>query len=188
MDLFSEVRTRVSPSRRAAKLAHPLGRDAAVLAALRHFSAARPGGYTFLRSAVRLGASCQRSASKVSRFCFPRVAQSGGELHSRALQSCSPVPAGSYARQAHDEEPLEMSLKIQNRARVRMGELIRANEKGTPGPKINQGHTQLTRREVAARAGISEDQEHQAKAMSRVPDEKREEMIERGATATEVAV
>ena len=94
----------------------------------------------------------------------------------------------SYARQAHDDELYRMATKIQNRARVRMGELIRQAEKSKGGRKKTTGDApSSSRRSFAQQAGLSPDQEHEAKAMSRVPAAKREEMIERGATATEIA-
>ncbi|KKL73731.1 hypothetical protein LCGC14_2071990 [marine sediment metagenome] len=93
----------------------------------------------------------------------------------------------SYARQAHDDQLYRMALKIQNRARVRMGELIRQVEKGRTGPKVKGGQPSLTRGSTARDAGLSVDEAKEAKAMSRVPETVREEMIERGATATEIA-
>jgi hypothetical protein len=71
-----------------------------------------------------------------------------------------------------------MATKIQNRARVRMGELIRQIEKAT-GKKTEASVTVSSRKSLAAKAGLSEKQEHEAKAMSRVPAAKREEMIAR---------
>jgi len=94
----------------------------------------------------------------------------------------------SYARQAHDDELYQMALKIQNRARVRMGELIRQIEKGKGGrPKTASAAVSSSRSRAARDAGLSERQESEAKAMSRVPEPVREKMIERGATATEIA-
>ncbi len=97
----------------------------------------------------------------------------------------------SYARQAHDDELYRMALKIQNRARVRMGELIRQVERteksGRPKKNGSGNGPVLTRSAVAGNADISDRQAKEAKAMSRVPETVREEMIERGATATEIA-
>lgn len=76
-------------------------------------------------------------------------------------------------------------MKIQNRARIRMGELLRMIEKGKTGPKVKSGHPDLTRQDAAKRAGISPYQANEAKAMGRVPKKQREEMIERGASFVE---
>ncbi|GMR22395.1 MAG: hypothetical protein BMS9Abin37_0743 [Acidobacteriota bacterium] len=88
----------------------------------------------------------------------------------------------SYARQANDDQLYRMALKIQNRARVRMGELIRQVEKQQGKRSDLVGRPLPSRKTAAADAGISRDQAVEAKAMSRVPEPVREEMIERGAT------
>lgn len=93
----------------------------------------------------------------------------------------------SYARQAQDDDLYQMALKIQNRARRRIGQLLRQVEK-RQGVRTDLGPpTVPSRKSAASDAGISKRQAKEAKAISRVPKPKFEEMTEAGATATEIA-
>lgn len=80
------------------------------------------------------------------------------------VHSLPPNPAPLFSAAS-----LLVALKIQNRARIRMGELIRMIEKGKPGPRVKGGRPSLTREDAAEQAGISPGQaRRQVMAMSRV--------------------
>lgn len=96
----------------------------------------------------------------------------------------------SYAKQAQDSQLEDMAKRIKNRALRRAGELLDQIEPGQgarDGKRREGAHPPLTRRQAACEAGLSEHQAKQVLRMAQVPEPVFEDMVERGATATEIA-
>lgn len=92
----------------------------------------------------------------------------------------------TYARMSMDDELYLMAMKVQNQAKVRMGELIREVGKalGAGEPKTISGTSRNGGRgQAAKKGGVGPSQADEAIAMSRVPEKKREKLIESGATS-----
>lgn len=96
----------------------------------------------------------------------------------------------SYAKQAQDSQLEDMAKRIKNRALRRAGELLDQIE---PAHGANQNiragavPNVPTRKQAASEAGLSERQAKQVLRMAQVPEPVFEDMVERGATATEIA-
>lgn len=97
----------------------------------------------------------------------------------------------SYAKQAQDSQLEDMAKRIKNRALRRAGELLDQIEPATGmhnSPEIKrEGTLPLSRKQAASEAGLSEHQAKQVLRMAQVPEPVFEDMVERGATATEIA-
>lgn len=96
----------------------------------------------------------------------------------------------SYARQAKDDQLERMATRIRARATRRAGELLRQIE---PASKYNAMKQKdgtvppFSRGQAAMEAGLSERQAKTAQRLASVPDHDFEELVERGATITEMA-
>ena len=86
----------------------------------------------------------------------------------------------SYARQSKDDTLRKMAERIQARAIIRCGELLKQIEPGTGAHWENKrdGTDTLTRTEAATQAGLSERQKVTALRAASVPKEQREALIE----------
>lgn len=87
----------------------------------------------------------------------------------------------SYARQSKDDTLRKMAERIQARAIIRCGELLKQIEPGKTGPKTELHDAtvmQLNRTEAATQAGLSERQKVTALRAASVPKERREALIE----------
>ena len=95
----------------------------------------------------------------------------------------------SYAKQAQDNQLEHLAHRIRNRATRRAGELIKQIEPSNGGrpPKTRDGAVPSSRKAAAAEAGLSERQTKTAIRLANVPEEDFEEMVESGATVTEIA-
>lgn len=89
----------------------------------------------------------------------------------------------SYAKQADDDELYVMARKIQGRAVRRCGELMaefQTGEKGgRPAGKNGGRATPVSQRSAAEAAGLSKDQEKQARRVASIPEDEFEALIER---------
>lgn len=94
----------------------------------------------------------------------------------------------SYARQAKDDQLERMATRIRARATRRAGELLRQIEPA-PGLRTDLGPLPSigSRKQAAYEAGLSERQAKTAQRLASVPDHDFEELVERGATITEMA-
>jgi len=94
----------------------------------------------------------------------------------------------SYARQQEDRSLETMALKIRARATRRCGELM--GEFQPHGPKGGRPSTNggreapVSQRGAARAAGLSKDQERQARRLAAIPEQEFEEMVERDEPAT----
>ena len=96
----------------------------------------------------------------------------------------------SYAKQAGDTQLEDMAKRIRARAMRRAGELLKQIEPGQgarDGKRADGGDTPLTRTEAARTAGFSERQQVTATRIATIPEDAFEDMVERGATVTELA-
>jgi hypothetical protein len=97
----------------------------------------------------------------------------------------------SYARQSEDLELEKMAIRIRDRATRRAGELLKQIPPGKTGPKqLTEGtHTQLSRTEIAQRAGMSEHQQVTAVRVANIPKEEFDRQVESAnpPTLTELA-
>jgi hypothetical protein len=97
----------------------------------------------------------------------------------------------SYAKQAGDTQLEDMAKRIRARAMRRAGELLKLVEPATglhnsPAAKTD-GTVPLSRKSAAAEAGFSERQAKTAQRIATIPEDAFEDMVERGATVTELA-
>jgi hypothetical protein len=96
----------------------------------------------------------------------------------------------SYAKQAGDTQLEDMAKRIRARAMRRAGELLKQIE---PAHGANQnisdgtGTNVLTRQSAAQDAGFSKRQQVTATRIATIPEDAFEDMVERGATVTELA-
>jgi hypothetical protein len=96
----------------------------------------------------------------------------------------------SYAKQAGDTQLEDMAKRIRARAMRRAGELLKQIE---PAHGANQnisdgtGTNVLTRQNAAQDAGFSKRQQVTATRIATIPEDAFEDMVERGATVTELA-
>jgi len=99
----------------------------------------------------------------------------------------------SYAKQAKDDQLEKMASRIRARATRRAGELLKQIEPQRGGDRGNQycqregDHPLPTRKQAAADAGLSEFQAKTAQRLANVPEDDFEDMVESGATVTEIA-
>lgn len=96
----------------------------------------------------------------------------------------------SYAKQAGDTQLEDMAKRIRARAMRRAGELLKQIEPGQgarDGKRADGSDTPLTRETAARAAGFSERQQFTATRIASIPEGDFEEMVERGATVTEMA-
>lgn len=100
----------------------------------------------------------------------------------------------SYAKQAQDSQLEDMAKRIKNRALRRAGELLdqidpaKGGDRGGGRGNQRDGTVPLvSRKQAASEAGLSERQAKQVLRMAQVPEPVFEDMVERGATATEIA-
>jgi hypothetical protein len=118
-----------------------------------------------------------------------------------ALRDCSAVDEckewadkasalASYAKQAGDTQLEEMAKRIRARAMRRAGELLKQVEsaQGTNLPNVERAATgPIGKNAAAAEAGFSPRQAKTAQRIASVPEEDFEEMVETGATLTQIA-
>lgn len=95
----------------------------------------------------------------------------------------------SYAKQSQDDQLEQMARRIRARATRRAGEILKQIEpgQGARDPRRGKGDRPPLRTEAASAAGLSRHQQKQAARIANVPDEAFEEMVENGATVTEIA-
>lgn len=98
----------------------------------------------------------------------------------------------SYAKQAEDDQLLNLSKRIKARALRRAGELLKQIDPSKGGRPAETGvgtHTSFSRGDAAAEAGMSKHQQVQATRVANVPRETFESMVESDAppTATKLA-
>jgi len=95
----------------------------------------------------------------------------------------------SYAKQAKDDQLEKMASRIRARATRRAGELLKQIEPGINRHTNSRGEgtRPSSRKQAAADAGLSEFQAKTAQRLANVPEDAFEDMVERGATVTEIA-
>lgn len=116
-----------------------------------------------------------------------------------ALRDCSAVDEckewadkasalASYAKQAGDTQLEDMAKRIRARAMRRAGELLKQVEPA-PGTRTDLGTVAAlgSRKTAAAEAGFSERQAKTAQRLASLPEDDFEEMVESGATVTQMA-
>ena len=87
----------------------------------------------------------------------------------------------SYARQAKDDSMLKMATRIQARAIRRAGELLKQIMAGKTGPKTELGgggSPQLSRKQAAEDAGLSDDQRKNALRVASIPESEFAKLVE----------
>lgn len=84
----------------------------------------------------------------------------------------------SYARQAEDDQLEKMAVRIRGRAVRRAGELLKEVDPATGAHRKTDGGDILSRKQVAADAGMSERQQMTAVRVANVPTEDFERQIE----------
>lgn len=96
----------------------------------------------------------------------------------------------SYAKQAQDDQLEKMAARIRARATRRAGELLKqiepVNGRNLPNVEGAGAHT-FGRSDAAREAGMSKHQQVQATRLANIPADDFEEMVESGATITELA-
>jgi len=96
----------------------------------------------------------------------------------------------SYAKQAQDDQLEQMAKRIRARATRRAGELLKQIDgrvgQNLPGHKETDADA-FSRASAAREVGLSRRQMYTATSMANVPDDTFEEMVESGATVTEIA-
>lgn len=118
-----------------------------------------------------------------------------------ALRDCSSVDEcqdwadkaaalASYAKQAGDTQLEDMAKRIRARATRRAGELLKQIEpqqgqRRDLQPSVG-AHTK-SREDAAREAGMSKHQQVQATRLANLPEDQFEEMVESGATVTQLA-
>ena len=90
----------------------------------------------------------------------------------------------SYAKQADDDALFAMATKIKARAIRRCGELLREIPDAKGRPINGGGAPTISRRSVAAEAGLSKDQQVTATRVARIPEPEFEELVESDAPPT----
>lgn len=94
----------------------------------------------------------------------------------------------SYAKQAQDDQLEKMAARIRARATRRAGELLKQIEPAGGVRTDLEPSAGAHTRSVAARdAGMSKHQQVQAQRLANIPADDFEEMVESGATITELA-
>lgn len=95
----------------------------------------------------------------------------------------------SYAKQAQDDQLEKMAARIRARATRRAGELLKQIEpaKNQHDATARAGDGPSSRSEAARNAGLSARQQKQAQRLASIPADDFEEMVESGATVTELA-
>lgn len=98
----------------------------------------------------------------------------------------------SYAKQAGDTQLEDMAKRIRARAMRRAGELFKQIEPQDKGGDRKSDHgaatdTVVSRASAAREAGFSKRQQVTATRIASIPADDFEEMVERGATVTELA-
>ena len=97
----------------------------------------------------------------------------------------------SYAKQAGDTQLEDMAKRIRARAMRRAGELLKQIEDGRHGQNLPTAKPDaavpISRSAAAAEAGFSERQAKTAQRIATIPEDAFEDMVERGATVTELA-
>jgi hypothetical protein len=100
----------------------------------------------------------------------------------------------SYARQAHDERMHDYAKRIQARAMLRAGEILKEIEPSKGGPPPNEetrvgADTSLTRTQAATEIGLSHRQRNTALRIASIPPEEFEAAVEsdKPPTVTELA-
>lgn len=92
----------------------------------------------------------------------------------------------SYAKQAQDDQLEQMAKRIRARALRRAGELLKQIPPGKTGPQVTPA-AEPNRTQVAEAAGMTKRQKNTAVAFASVPEDDFEEMVESGATLTQIA-
>lgn len=95
----------------------------------------------------------------------------------------------AYAKQSDDKTLMNMAMRIRARAVRRSGELLEQWKTGPKGgaPKKNNGggtSPVISQRQAAEGAGLSKDQEKQAKRVANVPEQDFEAAVESDAPPT----
>lgn len=94
----------------------------------------------------------------------------------------------SYAKQAQDDQLEQMAKRIRARATRRAGELLKqVDGRGSVWEAKRTGAVPLSREAVAAEVGMSRRQMKTATAIADVPEGDFEELVEAGATLTQIA-
>lgn len=96
----------------------------------------------------------------------------------------------SYAKQAQDDQLEQLARRIRARATRRVGELLKQIEPskgGRPSETGDAADHSFSRKAAAASAGLSERQAKTAQRLASVPEDDFEEMVESGATVTQIA-
>lgn len=96
----------------------------------------------------------------------------------------------SYAKQAGDTQLEDMAKRIRARAMRRAGELLKQIDGSGTRTDLQPSvvaPTRLTQEMAARDAGFSKHQQVQAVRVATIPEDAFEDMVERGATVTELA-
>jgi hypothetical protein len=91
----------------------------------------------------------------------------------------------SYAKQAGDTQLEDMAKRIRARAMRRAGELLKQID--GRGDHMKNDAPVISQTQVARAAGFSERQQFTATRIATIPEDAFEDMVERGATVTELA-